>query len=261
MVCLSSVGSAWRPIGAFGAVLALLLSASAFAETPPKMNFQARFSDAQGNPIADGQYSISFTVYDAAVGGQAIWTETQSVSTIDGVCAVLLGSSNPLSSEVFAGSPRYVGVQLAGESEISPRSEFATVPYAFQAGSAATAASAGFTPDTAWIAPYFRAIDNSGSLSLTTISVYNAAATSNQVTLSFYNESGALIDACSQTVAAGAAWLFRSNQGSCPNVSSHEGFVKVTAQGPVAPAGVILMTTYGSPTLAPASVSMTFFKL
>lgn len=242
-------------------VMVQLIAVTALAGTPPVMNFQARFSDATGAPIADGAYSISFTVYDAATGGQAVWTETQNVVATDGICAVLLGSSNPLNAQVFAEAPRYIGVQVAGEPEVSPRTEIATVPYAFQAGSAETSANAGLTPDTAWISPYFRAIDNPGSLALTIISIYNADTTSNLVTLSFYNETGALVDACSQTIAVGAAWIFRSNQSSCLAVTNHEGFVKVTAEGPIAPSGVIMTAALGSPTMQPASVSLTFFKI
>lgn len=261
MLFLSRVGSILCRISLSCGALILLSSAPAPAGTPPIMNFQARFSDAQGRPIVDGQHEISFTVYDAAVGGQVIWTETQVVSTTDGVCAVLLGSLNPLNAEVFAGSPRFVGVQLAGEPEVSPRSEFATVAYAFQAGSAASAASTASEADTAWVAPYFRAIDQSGSLALTIISIYNADTSATMVTLSFYAENGTLIDECSQSVAAGAAWIFRSNQGACPGVTSHEGFVKVRADGPVAPSGIIMTAPLGSPTQSPASASINFIKL
>jgi hypothetical protein len=148
------------------------------------------------------------------------------------------------------------------EAEISPRTVLGAVPYAFQAGAVASQAGGDdLTPGTQWVAPYFRAIDGSPVAALTIISIYNADTTSNLVTLSFYTETGTLIDECSQTIARGAVWMFKSNQGSCPNVTSYEGFVKVSGAGPVAPSGVFMTGTYGSPTLSPTSASLTFFKL
>lgn len=231
-------------------------------QTPHVMSFQGRLSDGLGHPVPDDSRAVLFRIYDDSTGGNVLWSESQTIRTVDGAFTVQLGSVNPLNTETFAGSPRYLGITVGTEAEISPRSALGAVPYAFQAGAVASlSGSDDLTPGTQWIAPYFRAIDGSPVLALTVISVYNADTTSNLVTLSFYTESGTLIDECSQTVARGAVWMFKSNQGFCPNVANHEGFVKVTGSGPVAPAGVFMTGPYGSQTLSPASASLTFFKL
>ena len=185
-------------------LILMLAGVNVQAAMPPVMNFQARLSDDGGDPIPDSSYGFVFTIYDDSTGGNVLWTESQTVTTVDGIFAVLLGSLNPLDAEVFAGAPRYIGIQMGVEPEIRPRTAVASVPYAFQAGvAAASAGSSGLTPHTDWLAPYFRTLDAAPSMVVTTISIYNADTDSNLVTLSFYDESGSLIDECSVPLHAG----------------------------------------------------------
>ncbi|MGE5693282.1 MAG: hypothetical protein ACM3YF_05835, partial [Candidatus Zixiibacteriota bacterium] len=41
---------------------------------PQLINFQGILKDGSGNLVADGSYSITFTIYDAATGGNNLWT-------------------------------------------------------------------------------------------------------------------------------------------------------------------------------------------
>ena len=38
-----------------------------------EMNYQGRLTDANGNPLSDGQYVITFTLHNTPVGGDPIW--------------------------------------------------------------------------------------------------------------------------------------------------------------------------------------------
>ncbi|MCH7698568.1 MAG: tail fiber domain-containing protein [Chloroflexi bacterium] len=102
------------------------------------MNFQGELTDpSTGDPVADGTYSIRFSVWDADAAGSEEWNETQpAVSVSGGLFSVLLGSVTPLTADVFGESPRYLEIEIdpAGAAEVlSPRQQFATVPYAFHA--------------------------------------------------------------------------------------------------------------------------------
>jgi DNA-binding beta-propeller fold protein YncE len=99
----------------------------------PPMSFQGRLTDGSGVPVADGSYSTTFRIYDAPTGGTNLWEETQSVSTSGGVFSVMLGSSNPLSSSLFTGEPRYLEIQVASDPPMTPRERLTTVPFAFNA--------------------------------------------------------------------------------------------------------------------------------
>jgi hypothetical protein len=97
------------------------------------MNYQGRLLTKEGTPVADGVYSISFRIYDAAEGGKMLWEEVhESVQVKGGFFYVLLGSINPLSSSLFNAPDRWLEVKVEGE-QLQPRSRIATFPYAFNA--------------------------------------------------------------------------------------------------------------------------------
>ena len=112
------------------------------ADVPDLVNLQGRLTDAAGNPVADGSYSIRFSIWGAPSGGSELWNETQSVSTSAGLFNVLLGSVTTLSRAVFDGSACYLELKVGADPPMTPRQRFATVPYAFFAEEATTAGSA-----------------------------------------------------------------------------------------------------------------------
>ena len=62
--------------------LALALGAlTAVAAVPQLINFQGILRDGSGNPVANGSYSVVFTIHDAPTGGSSLWSETQSAAT------------------------------------------------------------------------------------------------------------------------------------------------------------------------------------
>ncbi|OIO02899.1 MAG: hypothetical protein AUJ51_05655 [Elusimicrobia bacterium CG1_02_56_21] len=119
----------------------LLLPALAGA-APALINYQGRLVDANGNPLS-GAYSITFSIYSAASGGSAIWTETQSLSLDNGIFSASLGASSALTPSVFSSDTRYLGVQVGADAEMTPRTQLLSVPYAIYAASAASVGSAG----------------------------------------------------------------------------------------------------------------------
>ncbi|HXF48884.1 MAG TPA: hypothetical protein VNL73_05605, partial [Verrucomicrobiae bacterium] len=54
--------------------LLALWTLAAFGAVPQLINFQGILKDGGGNPVADGSYSVTFTIYDAATGGTTLWT-------------------------------------------------------------------------------------------------------------------------------------------------------------------------------------------
>ncbi|MCI0329607.1 MAG: hypothetical protein L0196_01445, partial [candidate division Zixibacteria bacterium] len=107
----------------------LLLCSTIFAAVPQLINFQGILRDGNGNPVANGSYSVIFTIYDAASGGTNLWTETQSVTTTSGLFSTLLGSVSPIPASVFNDSSRYLGVQVGADPEMTPRQKLSSVGY------------------------------------------------------------------------------------------------------------------------------------
>src|SRR5215470_8758310 len=58
---------------------------------PSLVNFQGRLARPDGTPVADGNYSIRFSLWNAAAGGAEQWNQTIGAITVrNGTFAVLL---------------------------------------------------------------------------------------------------------------------------------------------------------------------------
>lgn len=120
----------------FAAVVLIALSVGlVFSEVPQLINYQGLLADGSGNPI-NGTRSIQFSIYDAATGGTALWTEDQTVTVSDGLFSVLLGSVTPLPYDLFKGGERYLALKVGGDPEMSPRKRLVSVGYSFRANDA-----------------------------------------------------------------------------------------------------------------------------
>jgi len=131
----------------FCAILAFIFvfSSLVYADVPDSISYQGKLTTPVGLLI-DGNYAMTFKIYDVAVGGVALWTEAHPAVTVDkGVFSVMLGSITSLPATVFDGSVRYLGVQVGGDPEMTPRKEIVSVAYAYRAGTAGA--------DNDWIFP------------------------------------------------------------------------------------------------------------
>lgn len=114
-------------------ILALPLSARLLAEVPRLINYQGKLTDLLGGPV-NQETEMTFALYTGPAGGEAIWTETQSVAVTEGIFNVLLGNVNPLTPEYFLDHPEtYLGVKVGLDAEMLPRQELASAAYAMRA--------------------------------------------------------------------------------------------------------------------------------
>jgi hypothetical protein len=158
--------SSWRPI-AMATTLILILATTlalvplvAHAQQTPnppgQVSYQGFLTDANGIPLATNapkNYVVTFTIYDAATGGNIKWQENQTVTVDRGYFSVLLGQGTANGSQpwtnnlttVFSGptaSTRYIGLTVAGlpgqstSSEIQPRLQLLSQPYSLLAANA-----------------------------------------------------------------------------------------------------------------------------
>jgi hypothetical protein len=110
----------------------MLVAHEAAAVVPPTITHQGRLFDADGAPVSD-TYQVVFTVYTAANGGSAIWSETHSITFDEGYYSIALGATTPFDDAVIDGSTRYMGIAIGGDDELSPRGVVGSVPYAMLA--------------------------------------------------------------------------------------------------------------------------------
>jgi len=125
--------------------LVFVMVAAGTAEVPRTLSYQGVLRDASGNPVADGDYDVTFSLYLVPGGGAVLWTETQSVSAEGGIINATLGETTPLGLAFDA--TYYLGISVEGEAELTPRTELTSAPYAMRA---AVADFAVVGADTDW---------------------------------------------------------------------------------------------------------------
>ena len=139
--------------------LAALLLLAPVALHAQQMNYQGRLTDANGDALPNGTQSVTFSIWDAASGGNQVWGpfaadggsgngHSPLASIINGRFNVALGpldtSARPLSGAFSGAADRYLEIKVAGNAPISPRQKLLAAPtavYATKAASADTAAN------------------------------------------------------------------------------------------------------------------------
>jgi hypothetical protein len=88
---------------------------------------QGRLTDASENPL-NGNFTITFYLYDVASGGSPLCSDTNLVQVVNGL----------FNSEVYGnctghitGQQLYLGIQIQGDVELAPRQPIFAVPYAW----------------------------------------------------------------------------------------------------------------------------------
>ncbi len=116
----------------FKLVALLFVCLVAFAQkaaAQATLSVQGTIQKSTGVAVDDGDYAITFRLYDQASGGTLIWSETQDpVEIIGGVYSVTLGSVNPLTAPFD--QTYYLGISVGGGAEHTPRSTLTSAPYA-----------------------------------------------------------------------------------------------------------------------------------
>jgi len=97
---------------------------------------QGRLTDADGNPLPDGDYTLTFRLYDIVVGGTPLCVDvdgppgdpSHSVHVADGLFAASMDSCT---ADVLNGQQLYLGIEVGDDGEMTPRQYIYPVPYAW----------------------------------------------------------------------------------------------------------------------------------
>ena len=108
-----------------------IFSSLIMAQIPSTMSYQGALSDASGSPVADGDYTMTFRLYDSEVSTSSIWDETQVVGVMDGLFETNLGVVTPLDLDFNA--QYWLGITVGSSSELSPRIALTASAYSLNA--------------------------------------------------------------------------------------------------------------------------------
>jgi hypothetical protein len=138
-----------HPLIVFALIALAAWFTEAAADIPAFMSYQGLLRDGVGDPVPDGDYSVTFRLYDVEVGGTALWTETQIVTVAEAVFSVTLGKVTPMSGLAFD-VPYWLGISIGADPELTPRVELTSAPYAFRAAVAESLAGGAGVTDSDW---------------------------------------------------------------------------------------------------------------
>ena len=126
-----------------GAMLLYVRTAGAIPGSAPLaastsvIPYQGRLADSSGNAL-NGSYAMTFGLYSVPSGGSALWTENwsggNSVTVASGLFNVLLGSLTTIPQTIITNNTSlWLGITVGGDSEMIPRIQLGSAPYARQA--------------------------------------------------------------------------------------------------------------------------------
>src|SRR5512145_3473772 len=125
-----------RPVMIIAVAACVLFAGIARAQSVPSViNYQGHLLDQSGNPV-NGNVTMVFSIFDAATGDTALYSETQTVAVHDGVFHELIGNVTPIPQTLFDTVPPagFLEITVNG-STLSRRRRFGSVAYAFHSGS------------------------------------------------------------------------------------------------------------------------------
>jgi hypothetical protein len=72
-------------------------------------------------------------LYTAQTEGTLVWQETQTITVIDGIYNVKLGSVAAFTDSVWENAQLWLGIKVGDDAEMTPRVRIVAVPYALRA--------------------------------------------------------------------------------------------------------------------------------
>lgn len=130
------------------ATLAILLCATIMSaapshaqvtdDVPHLINYQGRLTDAGGDPVTDGEYVVTFTIWSDSTSTAPTDREWISPNctllVVNGLFNWQLGSNEGLPPWTMTNDAElYLGVQVESDPEITPRTRLCSAPYAYKA--------------------------------------------------------------------------------------------------------------------------------
>ena len=107
----------------------------AHAAPSTTLNFQARLLNSSGSIAPDGNYNITFNLYEDATGGSSLWSETWNSGTSQvtikgGYLSIYLGTHTSFPSLDWS-DDKFLTMNVNSDGEMNPRLKLTAVPFAF----------------------------------------------------------------------------------------------------------------------------------
>jgi hypothetical protein len=115
-------------------VVMFIASFDASSQIPKKLSYQGHLLIDKDTPYPDSMYSMTFSLYDASNSGNVLWSERQTLKTVNGVFDAVLGEVIPLTLPFD--KQYWLGIAINPDPEFSPRVQLVSNPYSFRSDTA-----------------------------------------------------------------------------------------------------------------------------
>ncbi len=112
-----------------GFILILLVSSTMQGQIPRTISFQGVLTDSIGKPVGDGQWGLTFRLYDDSTEGSQLWNESKVLQTNRGLFSTILGDVIPFGASVKFDKQYWLSLQIESDPELSPRIPLTAVGY------------------------------------------------------------------------------------------------------------------------------------
>ena len=188
---------------------------------PKTMSFQGFLTDSEGVSYADGEYNLIFRIiFSNQLGADInVWEETQSIYVENGLFSTILGSMTELPPAIPSNAELEIQV---GNSVLSPRTPFTSVPFSMRSGSAVISNRA-IVADTALTALSTPMAGNAVHATYADTSVF--AGIAGQTMHAIYADTSVFAGIAGQTVHAAYA-----DTASIVDLTNYEGNISVQGE-------------------------------
>jgi hypothetical protein len=111
---------------------------------PNLINYEGRLTDSSGSPLT-GTYNLRFSITADLAGSTTVWgpEANNNVTVANGVFAVVLGETTPITTAEFSSDVRYLKLEIANPptsttnyETLTPLTQVVSVAYALKAAAA-----------------------------------------------------------------------------------------------------------------------------
>lgn len=114
-------------------IVICITSVTTFGQAIPRqIDYQGVLKTSSGTIVPNGNYQLTFKIYNDPTGGSPLWTETQVIAVANGIFAAHLGSITPITTVPFD-RIHFLGITVAADPELLPRTMLTPAPYSFMA--------------------------------------------------------------------------------------------------------------------------------
>lgn len=106
------------------------LSIKQYCDVPKNLSFQGKLTDNDGNAL-NGDYSLTFSLYNSEIPAVLKWTETQTITVVNGLYNAELGKVDSTIGDLPYDTQYWLEVKVNNET-LSPKNKLMTSPYSYR---------------------------------------------------------------------------------------------------------------------------------